>query len=67
MIAPWMLLLSGAVLVWLGLKNKATDFVNALLNNASPYQGTNAASATTPSGGDNKGAPADTGTGTVVT
>lgn len=65
--APWMILLIGGVMIWLGLKNKATDFVNALLSSASPYGGnTGNNAANPPQSGDNQGAPAATGQGTAA-
>lgn len=64
MIAPWMLLMTGVLLVWLGLKNKATDLINAVFASASPFTATRGQSAA--SNGDNKGAPAATGQGPAV-
>ena len=63
--APWVLVLIGTILVWVGLKNRASDLIDALFAGASPYHAQSSA-APTASGADNQGAPATTGSGPAV-
>jgi hypothetical protein len=55
------------VLVWAGLKNKGTGLFNATFSASSPFANTGQPTAPVAPGatGDNGGAPANTGQGTV--